>query len=498
MPARPRLLAVLGAATLLAGACSGGGDGSDGDPAQAVEPSSAESTTESSTAEASGTGATPANDRAPAGSALFDAGVVHSISLEFDQAAYDAMIQTFADSGEKEWIEATATIDGTTYGKVGIRLKGNSSLAGLGGGFGGGPADGAGGDRPGGGGGFGGPSGSASADDPASLPWLIRLDHFVEGQAHDGYEDIVIRSNGSETSLNEAMALDLLEAAGLASQRAVSTSFTVNGGAAVLRLAIEHPDDDAWQEEHFEDEGALYKAESSGDWSYRGDDPAAYDDVFDQEGGSTVTDLTPLIDFLQFINESDDATFAADLPERLDVQGFATYLAMMEVVANFDDIDGPGNNSYLWYDVDTGQFTIVPWDMNLAFGGRGGRGGIGGGAAPGGGFPLPADGELPEGFEPPEGFDPADGQAPNGPGGRGPGGAFGRGNILVERFHANAEFEAMYQGQLTALRASLYASGEAEQILESWTDTLVAHATDLVAEDVIRQEAESIGQQFTA
>jgi hypothetical protein len=44
----------------------------------------------------------------------------------------------------------------------------------------------------------------------------------------------------------------------------------------------------------------------------------------------------------------------------------------------------------------------------------------------------------------------------------------------------------------------LYASGEAEQILESWTDTLVAHATDLVAEDVIRQEAESIGQQFTA
>jgi spore coat protein CotH len=447
--------------------------------------------------------------------ALFDSWAVHDIEVTFDEDDYDAMVDTFAETGEKEWIEATVTIDGVTYEQAGLRLKGNSSLAGLGGGFGGQRPEGADDatestddtttddDTAGGPGGGFGPAGSASVDEPEGLPWLIRLDEFVEGQDHQGYEDVVIRSNGSETSLNEAVALDLLEAAGLASQQAAATSFSVNGSDEVLRLAIENPDDDAWQDSNFESEGALYKAESTGDWSYRGDDPAAYDEVFDQEGGSDVADLTPLIELLQFIDESDDATFATVLPERLDVESFATYLAMMDLLGNFDDIDGPGNNAYLWYDVATEQFTIVPWDMNLALGSAfgGGQGGPPDGSEPpaGGqlpeGFEPPADGELPEGFEPPadgelpEGFDPED--VPDR-------GGFGRSNALVERFHANADFEALYQQELTELRASLYEGGIADEILATWVDTLTNHATDLVDEATITEEAATIGEQFTA
>jgi spore coat protein CotH len=451
--------------------------------------------------------------------ALFESAVVHEIEVSFDQGDYDAMIEAYAETENKEWIEATVTIDGVTYKQAGLRLKGNSSLFGLGGGSRQGGADtttttestddpaasaedDAGattttGGEPGGG--FG-PGGSASADDPESLPWLIRLDQFVEGQEHQGYEDIVIRSNGSETSLNEAVALDLLDQADLASQEAVATSFRVNDGDAVLRLAIEHPDDDAWQEENFESEGALYKAESTGDWSYRGDDPADYEDVFDQEGGSDVADLTPLIDLLQFLNESDDATFAAELPERLDVESFATYLAMMDLVGNFDDIDGPGNNAYLWYDIETDQFTVVPWDMNLALGSFGGGNGNGppGGFEPPEGFEPPADGQPPEGFELPEGFEPpADADAPEGFDPEAMGG-FGRGNVLVERFHANADFEALYQDKLTELRETLYGSGAADEILDQWVDVLTEGATDLVTEDTITDEADAISASFTA
>ena len=101
-----------------------------------------------------------------------------------------------------------------------------------------------------------------------------------------------IRSNGSETALNEAVALELLSAAGLTSQEAVPTGFSVNGSDSVLRLAIEDPEDH-WMAQNFEGAGALYKAEATGDWSYRGDDPEAYDEVFDQEAGDDVTDLHP-------------------------------------------------------------------------------------------------------------------------------------------------------------------------------------------------------------
>ena len=41
------------------------------------------------------------------------------------------MISAYSQSGEKEWLSATLTIDGETFEEVGLRLKGNSSLMGL-------------------------------------------------------------------------------------------------------------------------------------------------------------------------------------------------------------------------------------------------------------------------------------------------------------------------------------------------------------------------------
>ena len=131
-------------------------------------------------------------------------------------------------------------------------------------------------------------------------------------------------------------------------------------------MLVENPDD-AWMADELGD-GILYKAESTGDYTYRGDDAAAYDDVFDVEAGEE--DYAPLTDFLQFLDEADDETFAEELTERLDVDAFASYLAVQTLVDNFDDIDGPGNNSFLFFDEQTGLMTVVAWDQNLSFGVR--------------------------------------------------------------------------------------------------------------------------------
>ena len=89
-------------------------------------------------------------------------------------------------------------------------------------------------------------------------------------------------------------------------------------------------------------------------------------------------DLTPLVEFLQFVDESSDADFASGLADRLDVPSFATYLALEDLMDNYDAIDGPGNNSYLWWDRESARMTVVGWDHNLTFGvsnrpGAGGR-----------------------------------------------------------------------------------------------------------------------------
>jgi spore coat protein CotH len=434
-------------ATALLAACSGASTGDGDGAASAVEASSSGSSGSSARTETSG--------RVDDGS-LFDASIVHDIEITFDQKAYDEMIATFQSSGTKEWITGTITIDGVTLRNIGLRLKGNSSLMGL---------------RNNNGGRAGGPGGNASASSPNTLPWLVRLDKYVDGQSYDGYPSFVIRSNNTTSALNEAVALELIGLTGQATQLAFSTRFSVNGGAEVLRLAIENPDD-VWDEANFDNDGILYKAESGGDYSYRGDDPKSYDEIFDQETDTDRENLTPLIEFLEFINKSDDATFAAELSQHLDVEAFARYLAGQELVVNQDDIDGPGNNSYLRFDSKTGLMTIVSWDLNLSFGSMGGGGTRTNGAVPA------APGARPGGAAAP--------------------GFRGRSNILVERFLANSTFAASYQTALVEMRAELYASGKATEILNRWTELLRTQASDLVPAATLTQEAANIARYFTA
>ncbi|WP_433789472.1 CotH kinase family protein [Actinoplanes sp. CA-252034] len=412
--------------------------------------------------------ASASSTAATAGSGLFDPTQVHDIEFTFDQDAYDKVIDAYLGDQSKEWLEATVTIDGTTFEKAGLRLKGNSTLRGL-------TRSGATADT---GNRAGGPGGGISAENPQDLPWLVRLDKYTDGQALGGYTEFVVRSNNTDSALNEAVALELLALAGLATQKSASTRLSVNGGNEVLRLIIENPGD-KWDADHFSSAGILYKAESGGDYSYRGDDADSYQDVFDQETDSDNPNVAPLAAFLKFINESDDATFASDLAKHLDVAAFANYLAFQELVKNSDDIDGPGNNSYLRYTTDKDQFTVVAWDHNLAFGGMGGGGGNRGGGAPVGGAPG--------------GGAPGGSQGRRNGGGGGPG---GRSNILVTRFNADKTFKASYDKALTDLKASLYTSGKAASILQTRAAVLTAKASDLISADTVTSESDTIKGYF--
>jgi spore coat protein CotH len=437
------------AATMLAGAC---GSSATADPDVGVAP--AESAVAQATDEAA--------DGTEATTGFFDSSIVHDLELSFDQDDYDEMIETYETSGEKDWIEASVLVDGTTFDNVGVRLKGNSSLFSL---------------------------TTETAGNPEDLPWLISLDKYKDDQNHFGIHDIVIRSNSTETSLNEAVALELLGLTGLATEDPVATTFRVNGGDTELRLAIEHPDE-VWEQDNFDaDTAALYKADSEGDYSYRGTDPEAYEDVFNQKVGDD--DLEPLMSFLDFINNSDDATFASELGEWLDTEAFATYLAFQDLVQNGDDIDGRGNNSYLHYNYETGTFTVVSWDLNLAFATANVSGGPGGnrGGGPVGG----AAGGRPARPEPGQG---AVADAPLG--GADAGGAPGSGgsNVLASRFLANDTYGAMYDQAVVELTESLFANGEAEAIVSRWVELLAREAGHLVPEATIDADAAAITATF--
>ena len=429
----PWLVSVVCFAAL--GACSSNSV-SSGTPKLSTAPPSGDSSTSSSvavtTTEPSELGST------------FDSDIVHTFAIEYAAADFDDMVAKLNSSGSNEWIEATVTIDGSVFQHAGIRLKGTLEA----------------GD-------------TATLATPEALPWYVRLDKYVDNQALDGYADFVVRTSNSQTALNEALALQLLGRAGLKTQRAMSVKFSVNGGAQSLRLVIEGLNK-AWETTNFDRSALLYKAEKGGDYSYRGTDPAAYANAFKQEAGKK--SMLALIGFLDFVNNSTDADFAANIAARIDLQALATYLALEDLMQNYDDLDGPGNNSYLSYDVTTKRFTVVAWDHNFAF--RGADKVMN---------KLFSADNIPPGFDPnqmtPQTFDAAIK-------------AVSEKNPLVTRVKKLPEFTKMYDSARAELLAKLFTSGIAEKDLRTWAAVLTDGASDLVDAATVTKDVDKILATF--
>lgn len=466
---------------------------------------------------------------------LFDTSIAHDVTITFSDANYQDMLKELYDSGEKDYLPADIVIDGTTIKDVGIRLKGNSTLMSLtwngerrSGGMPGGdrfpegmqppegmqlpegvelpegfpqaggdqqngfPFPGAGrqpgGEQPGGeqgrgrGMGFGG---ELKAEEPEKLPWLISFDEYVEGRRYQGHSQLAVRPAMSSAQLNEALALEFVEASGEPAQRFTYSGFTVNGRESTPRLLVEYLD-----EGYAEDlgNGVLYKSLASGQFAYQGGDQTEYGDDFKQVNKVGGSDLQPVIELIKWVEESSDEEFASGLGERVDVESFARYLALQNLVLNFDDMSGPGRNYYLWYDLDTRKFKVISWDMNLALNGDATTGphdtvgmGFGGGRRPGanqqgqtqqpggtqepgetrqpgnaqppGGMQFPGGMQLPEGVQIPEGAQP--------PGGERQGGGMFGGNKLKERFLATESFKQVYEEQYRQVYAKVFGDGQA-------------------------------------
>lgn len=448
---------------------------------------------------------------------LFDPTVPHSISLTYREADYERMLDALFEENEKEYLEADLTIDGTMVPSVGIRLKGNSTLTGLtrdgqprprGRGPGGpgrvdelaGPGGPAGVGGPGGPAGVGEPAGprngrglagpgraDLAAEQPENLPWLISFDEFVAGRRYQGHREIAVRvggMGGGTAVLNEALSLALLNGVGEPTQRYAYASFTVNDRPTTARLVVEHPDDHF--AERLGDRGVLYKALASGQFTDQGDDPTAYQDDFKQVTMKGSQDLQPVIDLIRWVDGADDAEFDAHLADRIDVASFARYVAMQNLLLNFDDMAGPGRNYYLWYDLGTKKFRVISWDHNLTFSGNADQGphdaGRMGGAPPRAGGPAGGDVgpglRPPGGVRPPGGFQPPGGiQPPGGDAGRPGAGTDPRGNaargggmraghVLKERFLASDAFKGVYEDAYRELYQQVYGGGRALAALD--------------------------------
>jgi len=485
---------------------------------------------------------------------LYDTSATHSIQLSYSQTDFDKMMKEFKEDGTKDYIEADLTIDGVYLNDVGIRLKGNSTLMSLRGGGSGMPGGGQGmpdapqGARQGNGGGGGAAAGGMgggmggimqydlSADKPEELPWLIKIDEYVEGRAYQGEREISLRpGSNDEVPLNEALSLSLTKESGQQAERYGFTALKVNDRPTATRLMVENPDTDYASAAGENSNGVMYKARAGGSFEYKGDDPTDYETSFKQLNKKGSQDLEPVMKLIKWVNSASDEEFARDLHKYVDVDSLATYIASQNLLLNFDDMAGPGKNYLLWYDLDTKKFSVMGWDYNLTFsgdatagpddtismGGFGGGAGAGagggtgsGGAATGGngqqegasqGMPSGMPTDLPSGM--PEMPDMGNGAAQNGmpqgmpsgmptdlpsgfpggtqgdgEGGQG-GGGFSSGHVLKTKFLDNEAFDAVYKEAYRKLYQQFFGSKAAAENLEEIADEARAAGADSKALD---------------
>ena len=412
---------------------------------------------------------------------LFDETVVHSIQILIPDADYQQMLTTYRQTGLKEYFHADVIIDGARVDNVGLRLKGNASLrSAVGGGPGGFGQPGGGGnfpqfnpqnqprfnrqnqpqfnpqDRqqnnpqnrqpfnpqnqpnngaqpalPGGGAqpGFGDVQ-SGQTGDVTKIPLMIKFDEFVSGQRYQGYALLAIRTYGVQNDaamLHEPITNDVFRAVGLPATRTAFTGMALNDAPEKLYTISEVIDETYLSRYFYVADGVLYKAEVGANLNYLGEDPSAYARSFTQQTRQNDADLGPLIDFTRFLSQADDATFEKELPDRLDVDAFAGYLAINSLLVNNDSIIGMDNNYYLYYDDISGRFTLMMWDANESLGK------MGGGQA--------------TNFDIYNLSQSAMGRRMGGP------------NSLVTRFMANATFKALYEEKVKQVYQTAFASG---------------------------------------
>jgi spore coat protein CotH len=161
----------------------------------------------------------------------------------------------------------------------------------------------------------------------------------------------------------------------VAASREAHTKLYVNDRYAGLYSIVESVDKDFLARNLGEDGGYLFEYDYPPEaapyyFEDRGSDPAQYvPRPFKPQTHETDPRPEFIVDLVQVINQSSDATFRTAIAEYLDLGKFLKHVAVEVFVADYDGFLGQwGMNNFNFYRHDNQKlFTFIPWDKSQAF-----------------------------------------------------------------------------------------------------------------------------------
>ena len=320
---------------------------------------------------------------------LFDTGSTLTVNILMDEADWNDMLE---NATAEEYYQCDVEVNGTTFYRVAIRPKGNTSLTSI-------------------------------ASDPTTDRYSFKLefDHYVDGQTCFGLDKLILNNNYADaTNMKEALIYDMYQYLGVDASLYNYAKISVNGEYWGVYLALEAVEDSFLLRNYGVQSGELYKPESmdmgggkdsgdidfgnmvppgtggessaatsdnsgkrpsmdfdggggrggfsmggGADLNYTDDELDSYETIWDGEIASTTkADHKRVVTALKNISEGND------LEDYMDIDNLLRYMAVHVFSVNEDSLSGMMAHNYYLYEAG-GKLNLIPWDYNLALGGMG-------------------------------------------------------------------------------------------------------------------------------
>jgi|GEM_PF-5956210 len=271
-------------------------------------------------------------------STLFDDTYVHEIRLELPVPGwYDTLCQYYEDgmgAPKKKVLPAKVSIDGNLLSdSVAMRFKGYYSF---------------------------------SAFPVHKKPIKLKFSKFNDNQHYELTEKLNLNNFAGDPSfMREFCAYNFYHFIGIEAPRIAFTRLYINDEYFGCYAILEEPEDKYFLKAAFgEGLGNLFEPDEASDLSWKGADPAAYDDLKLQTKKNPQA-WNKLITWLNLCNNYYGADFAEKLFEEFNVEKYLTVLATETLFDNWDTYAGNARNFYLYDDPHSGKIEWIPWDYNL-------------------------------------------------------------------------------------------------------------------------------------
>jgi hypothetical protein len=267
---------------------------------------------------------------------IFDDTVVHEYELHFYITDWADSLAYYYEHGE-EYIPARLTYQNMVLDSIGVRYKGNSSYM-------------------------------ISRRTPKK-PFKFKFDKYKKGQTFFGLEVLNFSNCVKDpTFMREKIGYDIARKY-VPAPRAAYANIHIEGELIGFYVQIEQVDE-LFLARHFtNDDDNLYKASDQGtNLAYLGTAASDYQAGLELKTNENANDWSGLVAMLDKLNNTPAENFEETMEQYLDLDLCCRLLVLNMVLSNFDSYTGSGRNFYLYDDSLSGQFRMIPWDLNEAFG----------------------------------------------------------------------------------------------------------------------------------